>query len=44
MDQLYTRNGAQGLNAGTWEDLTAYFVTLPSNRSSCGRGWSPTGC
>jgi predicted Zn-dependent peptidase len=32
MDQLYTRNGAQGLNAGTWEDLTAYFVTLPSNR------------
>jgi predicted Zn-dependent peptidase len=32
MDQLYTKNGAQGLNAGTWEDLTAYFVTLPSNR------------
>src|SRR5687768_9429346 len=32
MDQLYTRNGAQGLNAGTWEDLTAYFITLPSNR------------
>jgi len=32
LDQLYTRNGAQGLNAGTWEDLTAYFVTLPSNR------------
>jgi predicted Zn-dependent peptidase len=32
MDQLYTRNGAQGLNAGTWEDLTAYFVTLPANR------------
>ena len=32
MDQLYTKNGAQGLNAGTWEDLTAYFVTLPANR------------
>ena len=32
MDQLYTKNGFQGLNAGTWEDLTAYFVTLPSNR------------
>jgi len=32
MDQLYTKNGAQGLNAGTWEDLTAYFVTIPSNR------------
>jgi predicted Zn-dependent peptidase len=32
MDQLYTKNGAQGLNAGTWEDLTAYFITLPSNR------------
>ena len=32
MDQLYTRNGAQGLNAATWEDLTAYFITLPSNR------------
>ena len=32
LDQLYTKNGAQGLNAGTWEDLTAYFITLPSNR------------
>jgi predicted Zn-dependent peptidase len=32
MDQLYTKNGAQGLNAGTWEDLTAYFVTIPANR------------
>jgi predicted Zn-dependent peptidase len=32
LDQLYTRNGAQGLNAGTWADLTAYFVTIPANR------------
>ncbi|HET7747173.1 MAG TPA: pitrilysin family protein [Vicinamibacteria bacterium] len=32
IDQLYTRNGGQSLNAGTWEDLTAYFVTVPSNR------------
>lgn len=32
MDELYTRNGAQGLNAGTWEDLTAYYVTIPANR------------
>jgi predicted Zn-dependent peptidase len=32
MDQLYTRNGGQGLNAGTWEDLTAYFITVPANR------------
>src|SRR5688572_3082775 len=32
MDQLYTKNGAQGLNAFTTEDLTAYFVTLPANR------------
>jgi predicted Zn-dependent peptidase len=32
MDQIYTKNGGQGLNAGTWEDLTAYFVTVPSNR------------
>ena len=27
MDQLYTQNGGEGLNAGTCEDLTAYFVT-----------------
>lgn len=32
IDQLYTKNGGQGVNAGTWEDLTAYFVTVPSNR------------
>jgi predicted Zn-dependent peptidase len=32
LDQLYTSNGGEGMNAGTWEDLTAYFVRLPSNR------------
>jgi len=32
MDQIYTRNGGQELNAFTTEDLTAYFVRLPSNR------------
>jgi predicted Zn-dependent peptidase len=32
MDQIYTRNGGQDLNAFTTEDLTAYFVRLPSNR------------
>jgi predicted Zn-dependent peptidase len=32
LDQFYTSNGGEGMNAGTWEDLTAYFVRLPSNR------------
>jgi predicted Zn-dependent peptidase len=32
LDQIYTSNGGEGLNAGTWEDLTAFFVRLPSNR------------
>jgi len=32
MDQIYTRNGGEELNAFTTEDLTAYFVRLPSNR------------
>ena len=32
MDQIYTRNGGEDLNAFTTEDLTAYFVRLPSNR------------
>jgi predicted Zn-dependent peptidase len=32
MDQIYTKNGGQGLNAGTWEDLTGYFITVPANR------------
>src|SRR5687767_15311661 len=32
MDQLYTRNGGEALNAGTSEDWTIYFVRLPANR------------
>lgn len=32
MDQIYTRNGGEALNAGTTEDSTLYFVRLPSNR------------
>jgi predicted Zn-dependent peptidase len=32
MDQLYTRNGGEALNAGTSEDWTIYFVRLPKNR------------
>lgn len=29
---LYTTNGGAGLNAGTSEDVTMYFVQLPSNK------------
>lgn len=29
---LYTTNGGAGLNAGTSEDFTIYFVQLPSNK------------
>ena len=32
MDQIYTRNGGQELNAFTNEDMTVYFVRVPSNR------------
>jgi len=32
LDQIYTRNGGENLNAFTTEDLTAYFVRIPSNR------------
>jgi predicted Zn-dependent peptidase len=32
LDRIYTANGAEGLNAGTTEDLTVYFVRIPSNR------------
>jgi predicted Zn-dependent peptidase len=32
LDRIYTSNGAEGLNAGTTEDLTLYFVRIPSNR------------
>lgn len=33
MDELYSRNGAKGLNAYTAKDLTVYIVSLPSNRA-----------
>ena len=32
LDRIYTSNGAEGLNAGTTEDLTLYFVRIPRNR------------
>jgi predicted Zn-dependent peptidase len=32
LDQIYTKNGGENLNAGTTEDLTLYFIRLPSNR------------
>ena len=31
-DQIYTEAGASGQNAGTMEDATFYFVTLPANK------------
>lgn len=32
LDQIYTREGASGLNAFTTNDQTAYFVTVPANK------------
>jgi len=32
LDQIYTEQGGSGLNAGTSEDQTFYFITLPSNK------------
>jgi len=32
LDQIYTREGGSGLNAGTTEDQTLYFITVPSNK------------
>src|SRR5215470_15826048 len=32
LDQIYTKNGGENLNAGTTEDITLYFVRVPSNR------------
>ena len=32
LDEIYTRNGGERLNAGTTEDLTLYFVQVPRNR------------
>ncbi len=31
-DRLYTGQGASGMNAGTSEDYTVYFINLPTNR------------
>ncbi|GAB4325597.1 MAG: pitrilysin family protein [Candidatus Zixiibacteriota bacterium] len=31
-EELYSRNGASGFNAGTGYDGTTYYVSLPSNR------------
>ena len=31
-DQIYTRQGGSGMNAFTNEDLTFYFITVPSNK------------
>jgi predicted Zn-dependent peptidase len=32
LDQIYTAQGASGINAGTTEDQTFYFVTVPANK------------
>ncbi len=32
IDQLYTENGAVGLNASTGQDVTTYQVSLPANK------------
>jgi predicted Zn-dependent peptidase len=32
LDQIYTKNGGEFLNASTSEDWTVYFVRVPSNR------------
>ena len=32
LDQIYTQAGGSGLNAGTSEDQTFYFVTVPRNK------------
>ena len=31
-DRIYTGQGASGMNAGTSEDYTVYFINLPTNR------------
>jgi predicted Zn-dependent peptidase len=32
LEQIYTKNGAEALNASTTEDFTLYFVRIPKNR------------
>jgi len=31
-DQIYTEAGASGMNAGTMQDATIYFITVPANK------------
>ena len=31
-DQVYTEAGASGMNAGTMQDATIYFITVPANK------------
>jgi predicted Zn-dependent peptidase len=31
-DKIYTEAGASGMNAGTTEDVTLYFITVPANK------------
>jgi predicted Zn-dependent peptidase len=31
-DKIYTSSGASGMNAGTTEDFTIYFISVPSNK------------
>jgi predicted Zn-dependent peptidase len=31
-EQIYTEAGGSGLNAGTMEDATVYFITVPANK------------
>ncbi|MGD8375898.1 MAG: pitrilysin family protein [Acidobacteriota bacterium] len=31
-DKIYTSEGASGMNAGTSEDFTVYFITVPANK------------
>jgi predicted Zn-dependent peptidase len=32
LGKIYSENGGRGLNAGTGQDMTEYFITLPANR------------
>jgi predicted Zn-dependent peptidase len=32
LDKIYTNAGASGLNAGTSEDFTVYFINVPANK------------
>jgi predicted Zn-dependent peptidase len=32
LDRIYTENGAEAMNAGTGQDLTVYYVSLPANK------------